>query len=164
MRKDRYEKLRECIDKGKWDIDLENGVVIGKRGCRGNVDSSGYLQLEVRVDSHRYTFFVHEIIAVYGGLVPVDITIDHIDGDKTNNKFSNLQLLSHEENISKRHKGKGGYKGSEHPQSKLTENDVREIREMLKDETVDKKDIAKKYNVSCCTINDIVKRRTWTHI
>lgn len=164
MRIDRYEKLKEFIEQGRWDIDLENGIVIGRRGNKGSIDSSGYLQLEVYSDHHRYHFFAHEIIAVYGGLVPIDITIDHIDGDKTNNKFTNLQLLSNEENIRKAHKGKDGLKGSKHHKSKLTEDDVKEIREILKDKNVDRKEIAKKYNVSYNTINDIVARRTWTHI
>lgn len=156
--------MKKCIDEERWDIDLENGIVIGKRGSKGSFDSSGYLQLYISINSCQYQFFVHEIIAVAGGLIPIDVTIDHIDGDKINNKFSNLQLLSNEDNISKAHKGKEGYKGSKHPKSKLTEDDVKEIREILKNKTMRQIDIAKKYNISQETVSDINRGRSWNHI
>lgn len=38
------------------------------------------------------------------------LVVDHIDGDKTNNKVSNLQIITHRENIKKR-KDKNKYSG-----------------------------------------------------
>lgn len=164
MRRDRYEICKNLIKEGKWDIDLENGIVIGKRGGRGTPDSSGYLKMSVKINGCICNFFVHEIIAIAGGLIPIDITIDHIDGNKMNNKLSNLQLLTNEDNISKTHKGKSKYKGSQSPMSKLTEGDVKEIKKMLKNKNIKQIDIAKKYNVSKETITDIKQGKTWKHV
>ena len=120
--------------------------------------------MSVKINGRICNFFVHEIIAIAGGLIPIDITIDHIDGNKMNNKFSNLQLLTNEDNISKTHKGKSKYKGSQSPMSKLTEGDVKEIKKMLKNKNIKQIDIAKKYNVSKETITDIKQGKTWKHV
>lgn len=62
------------------------------------------------------------------------------------------------EDISKQTSGEGN------PRAKLTEVQVREIRELLKSPKKLTKDIATKYNVSCETINAIKHRRIWKHL
>lgn len=54
-------------------------------------------------------------------------------------------------------------KGSKQHLSKLTEETVRRIKELLKTDIL-QKEIAKKYNVSPSTINSIAKNRTWKHV
>jgi hypothetical protein len=52
----------------------------------------------IKVLKHRF------IWTYFNGPVPADVEIDHIDGDKLNNKLSNLQLLTHAENIRKHYR------------------------------------------------------------
>lgn len=54
--------------------------------------------------------------------------------------------------------------GENNPRAKLTEVQVREIKELLKSPKNLTKDIATKYNVSCVTINAIRQRRIWKHL
>lgn len=53
-------------------------------------------------------------------------------------------------------------KGSNHPESKLTEDDVKTIRELAKTQWYP--EIARRYNVSTASICNIVKRKSWKHI
>lgn len=40
--------------------------------------------------------------AMYHGSVPVELDVDHVDGNAFNNTIENLQLLTHRENITKK--------------------------------------------------------------
>lgn len=55
---------------------------------------------------------------------------------------------------------KRGMKGTEHPLSKLTEADVREIRKSPEKIAA----LALRFNVSRATVHSIVTGKTWTHI
>ena len=55
------------------------------------------------------------------------------------------------------------YRGSAHPNSKLTEDDVRLIDVLLRD-GVRESDIARKFDVSRNCINQIALGRTWKHV
>lgn len=56
-----------------------------------------------------------------------------------------------------------GQHGSEHPQSKLTEEDVRNIRQRYKDGESGRV-LSEEYKVSRPTISEIVNRKKWTHV
>ena len=161
MRVDRFEMLKELINQGVWDIDLVNGTIVGKNGGTGADSGRGYLVTGACYNGHRYNFKVHEIIAVAGGLNPIDATIDHINGDKLDNRLSNLQVLSIGDNSRK-----GGvapqtyYRGSEHPNSKLSEEYVINIKHLLRGGETSVT-IANRYNVSPRTVRDIKRGKIW---
>lgn len=102
MNKERYDMCKKLIEEGRWNIDLAKGVVIGKRGSIGRPDgSNGYLKHTICYMGKNYNFRDHEIIAIAGGMYPVGVTIDHINGNKLDNRLCNLQLLSNADNIRK---------------------------------------------------------------
>lgn len=175
MNKDRYELCKRFIEEGRWDVNLEEGTARGTYGSMGSHDTHGYLTLRVSENGKSYMFGVHEIIAIVGGLVPIDITIDHINGDKLDNRFCNLQLLSNEDNVSKAHIGKqlsdktkkkigDTQQGSKNNIAELTEEQVAEIKMMLLDGKLSQSCIAWLYNVSSQAITDIKKGKTWNHV
>ena len=113
---------------------------------------------------------VHRL--VMEAFCPVDgmdnLDVNHIDGNKQNNKLSNLEWCTKHENMS--HARKIGIwkpenrKGEKHPMHTLTEKEVREIKDLLTSKKYRQYEIAEMYNVSSTTISEIKTGRKWKHI
>lgn len=92
-----YEGLYKVSDLGRVLSVRKNGLL--KPGL-----SHGYKVVVLSADKKRSTIKVHQLVAMAFlehkrcGMTKV---VDHIDGDKENNKLSNLQILSHRGNIQK---------------------------------------------------------------
>jgi hypothetical protein len=113
------------------------------------------------------SFVTHRLVAKhYLPDFTLDLQVNHIDGDKTNNNVSNLEMVTQSENM--QHAVKTGllvnHKGEEHWDAKLTEKEVKEIRSKYIPNVYGIKKLAKEYQVSESTIKFIIKRVTWKHI
>jgi hypothetical protein len=63
----------------------------------GNLRSDGYMQLKI----YSVNYFMHRIIwAYYYSVIPNNLEIDHIDGNKANNMIENLRLATRSQNNS----------------------------------------------------------------
>lgn len=80
--------------------------------------------------------------------------------DETRKRMSEIQK---ELSLTKNYDGLGFEKGSAHPNSKLTEKDVYEIKLLLREDMTLKR-IADIYGVSRAAINHIKQGKTWTQI
>ena len=76
-----------------WRTHLRTARYVGKvAGCR---NTDGYLRINLNKKSH----VTHRLIWVYlNGEIPEGLEIDHIDGDKTNNRIDNLRLATRTQN------------------------------------------------------------------
>jgi DNA-binding transcriptional regulator YiaG len=92
-------------------------------------------------------------------------TVNHKDGDKHNNRYTNLEWLTHEENTQDAHRtGLIKYiKGENTPQAKLTNTEVYEIRKKFSNGS-SHAELADYYRVSKSCIRMIVNRKRWKHI
>lgn len=109
-----------------------------------------------------------------------DFEINHKDGNRLNNHYTNLEYVSHLENM--QHAYKNGLisienrkenannarsiyrtKTNRHTAAKLTKEQVLEIKELLK-QGVKQEDIAKKYGVSRTPISHISSGKSWKDI
>lgn len=69
------------------------------------MDEKGYLRVNLYFDAKGSPARIHRIVAeAFLGERPKGMTINHIDGDKTNNNVSNLEYLSNKENIRHAHR------------------------------------------------------------
>ncbi|MDO8609359.1 MAG: NUMOD4 domain-containing protein [bacterium] len=107
---------------------------------------------------------VHKLVATHF-LENVDNfpEINHIDYNKHNNFYKNLEWTTHQANID--HAVKNGlmHVGEKNYLSKLTTEQVLEIRKLHKEGYSFNK-LFKMFNVGLNNIASIVKRRTWKHI
>ena len=66
--------------------------------------------------------------------------------------------------ISETCRGRLGRRGEKSPASKLTENDVINIRKIYVEKIMNQRELAEKYGVLPSAINLIINRKRWTHI
>lgn len=136
-----------------------------------NKDSRGYFHVSLFNGISRTRFRVHSLVALHFIENPKNLSyVNHIDGVKTNNHYTNLEWVTHKENMN--HAWQNGLMemarqtGEKHHKAKIKEFDVLKIRAAVvnfKNNEI-KYVLADEYNVSICTINDILKRRSWNHI
>lgn len=131
-------------------------------------DGSGYLRTMLkRDDGKMHTIKVHRIIAATFIDNPLNkAEVNHINGIKTDNRVENLEWVTKEENI--KHWVSmgciGKLIGEDIGTSKLTSEQVKEIRSKFKPRVYTRKMLAEEYGVKDCTIKDIILKRSWTHL
>ena len=88
-------------------IVLENGTVINKKTnkeVKFSKDQKGYLRarLYTSVSNHpdgRKPFKLHRLVAMYYlSNYSEDLQVNHIDGNKLNNHYSNLEMVTNAQN------------------------------------------------------------------
>lgn len=139
----------------KYKIDLELGRVL-KISSNEPIESfhkkAGYYTVTVRIEGKSVSFFQHEVIAVYIGLDIEGKTVNHIDGDKKNNKPNNLEAVTRGDNVRLHWLGKGRSR-------KVTEAQRIEMRRLRK-EGKSYPQIAAMFDVSHTTVQWVIKGRT----
>ena len=82
--------------------------IIKKVPTKGNKHVLGYMKCCVRnYGGKQKSFFVHRFVwECYNGIIPEDKVIDHINDIMDDNRLSNLQLVTQQENCKKSAKGR----------------------------------------------------------
>jgi hypothetical protein len=131
--------------------------------CR-NMDRYGYIKRSLNKKGIQKSFTEHRLVAVAFIENPENkITVNHINGIKTDNRVENLEWNTNLEN--KQHAVNSGLtnlKGVNHPKCKLSEKQVLEIREIGFSQT--RTSLSKKYGVSRNNILGIIKGKNWSHL
>lgn len=153
----------------------ERGDIISKKSgkiLKPKINEDGYLVISLCVNEiehgkthKRKMFGIAQLVArTYIGNPPDDMedpTVDHIDGNRCNNHFTNLRWLERGVNSSIR-KNKGD--GSQNHEAKLTEVQVEEICNLLVNTNLSLRQIANRFNVEKSTVNNIKQRKNWKNI
>lgn len=136
-----------------------------ERMLRPHDAGKGYLTVWLRKDNISCHKYIHQLVAenfVTNADPNENKVVNHKDGDKHNNHYTNLEWVSYSQN--NQHAYNTGLKGRGESfySAKLTEEDVRQILREGKYTTY--QNIADKYNVTKATIRDVLIRKTWKHI
>lgn len=131
--------------------------------------NAGYLQVRLYSGTRESSRWERVHVLVAEAFVPNPHNkpqVNHIDGDKTNNKSANLQWVTASENVQHAYSAgirTASVKGDDHPWSKLTEQDVQAIRE-ARASGVNRRILAEKYGVGMRQISRITNRTRWGHV
>lgn len=132
-----------------------------------NITKFGYARVNLRkAKSREYkSYFIHRLVAMHFLANPNNLPeVNHIDCSRTNNVVTNLEWVSKENNI--RHSfiyGSASNKGLRNPNSKLNNLDVKAIRYLHKTNRFYNTQIAKMFNVSSSTVDNIINNTTWSN-
>lgn len=146
-------------------VSLQNYEVSNEGDIRRKTDNRlmakwcnkfGY-QLVSLSNEERKHYQIHRLVAE-AFLGPSKLQVNHKNGVKTDNNIDNLEYCTASENNQHSYT-KLGRKASKH-NAKITYEIAEEIRSLVA-EGLKQKDIAKKYQLSPQTINDIIKYRIW---
>lgn len=125
------------------------------------IDGKGYYIISLSLDNIRKTYLIHRLVGLTFIPNPEDkATINHINGIKTDNNISNLEWNTAKENYQHAVNTGLSNKGEKNGRSKLTEEQVLEIRSS----NLKRKELAKIYNVSPRLISLIINNKIWKHI
>ena len=115
----------------------------------------GYLNVSLSKNKKRKEFRVHRLVAIaFISNSENKEQVNHIDGDKNNNKVNNLEWVTQSENIT--HSYNLGLHSTIKKPYKMTENKISQLKSMLEERTT-LKEMARILEVSVSTINRHIK-------
>lgn len=128
----------------------------------------GYLHITLSRFGIKKTFLVHRLTALSFIPNPNNLPqVNHKDGNKLNNCIDNLEWCTCSENLKHAFSlglSKANNEGAKNPKAKLTENDVLEIKALIKSKFIPQNKIAKMYNIDATVISGIKKGTKWKNI
>lgn len=126
---------------------------------------TGYTGIHLRRDDDTHNLYPHRIVAE--AFIPNPEgkpCVNHKDGNKSNNRASNLEWCTYKENT--QHARDNGLLndcfGADNGMAKLCANDVREIRNLSGE--IPQYEIADMFGISTAQTSRIINRQRWSHI
>lgn len=131
-------------------------------------NSDGYMDITVGPNNFRTTRKVHRLVAeAFIGPQPDEsYEINHKDRNRANNDVSNLEWVTHVDNVKSipYEVGSAARSGSNNGRATVNEQIVSKIRDLYEKENMKISEISSKYNIPYSTVFNIVKYKTWKNI
>ncbi len=119
-----------------------------------------YFYVSLRHNNMTYTKSVHSLVLLaHVGECPEDHECRHLSGDSEDNHLTNLKYGTRQDNVQDKIKH-GSHRGERNGMSKLTEEQIVEIREMIKDGWM-QKDVAAEFSISQSHVSNIINEIKW---
>lgn len=127
-----------------------------------------YLAFDLNRDDARQREYAHRLVWIaFVGPIPEGLEINHIDGDRDNNRLENLELVTRSGNMAHcfqhLNPSLNRVKGIAHHKSRLTPEKVIEIRRLRAD-GVERCEVAVAFGVSRNAIRLIEIGKNWKHL
>lgn len=170
------DELMACaLANGDVFCNVETGKVYGTRGPGGvKLDEprelgfrhpSGYIHINLMANGVKKQVRAHRLIWIAAnGAIPDGMVIDHINNKKDDNRLSNLQLLTPENNSLKARFDGRYLCGEDNPAAKTTAYIRETIRHEYSGGNVSYRELAVKYGISKSTVCNIVNETGWTDV
>ncbi len=128
--------------------------------------SNGYLHVGLHRNNYQCTVRVHKLIAItFIGPRPTGLTINHIDGNKTNNHIANLEYVTQQRQIQHAFEiGLISQVGEHNNGSKLTDDVVIKARTEYANGLVSQRELSVRYGVSLSVMRRALRGKTWKHL
>ena len=143
---------------------MSRRLALGAIGCR-EIDRNGYVRVYAPDHPWQRGRMLSEHVLIMersmGRRIAADECVHHIDGDKSNNNLSNLELLKRGDH-SRHHRLAEDPASRRHPR-KLTTESARRIKRRLRNGETQRR-IARDFGVSQTTISAIARGKTWSHV
>lgn len=158
----------EAVTAGHLIVDHNAGIVYRTRGSKGialdnpvvvdGCNLNGYRACKLVLNGFRKMIRLHRIIWVSAnGAIPDGLMIDHINRDRVDNRLANLRLVDAKGNAQNR----DHLTGELNPLSKLTYDQVSEIRFIYDHSDMSVRDISNAYGISKSQIHNIISNNSW---
>lgn len=155
--------MRPCPGYDGYEVDEFGHVWSRGRPINGWLDKDGYRRVTINLKGRKkHASGIHRLVLeAFVGPCPDGCAASHLDGDKTNNMLSNLKWETWSVNNLRRVEHGRLPLGSNIKSSKLTEDQVKEIRASYTGAHGELTALSKKFGVSRTNISNIVNRRWW---
>jgi hypothetical protein len=149
---------------GGYMISINGDIKRSEKVHKRTICNAGYFIACLSFQGKRKRFMIHRLIfECFVKKIPRGHQINHIDGNKLNNKISNLEIVTPRQNI--RHGIKTGLidtAGESNAMAKISQADAIQIKE-LKGKLNDR-ETSLKFKISRQMVNAIRNNKRWRHL
>ena len=158
----------EGIDYGRYAVSNHGRVYDNYRDKYiEHLNKNGYYSVGLSTRYGYKTIGVHRLVMLvfdYNHNYQ-NLQVNHIDANPSNNNLANLEWTTPKENTDHAMLyGLHKMNGTDNPNNKLTEEQVKEICELIQSGKYHDTEIAKMYNISYATVTDIHNGNIWVKV
>lgn len=129
------------------------------------ITNNGYLRVCLSFNGKRKKYLIHRLVAEYFIPNPYNYPeVNHKDGNKFNNKVTNLEWVTAKENVIHSYDHSLNHSGEKNRMSTITNDQCREICMYLERNELTMNEIAKKVGTTRKVVSHIRHKETWTRI
>jgi hypothetical protein len=146
---------------------FNDGTVLNSntdRELKPDRTNRGYYRITVCKNNKVKRYSIHRLVAELFIHNPLSLeTVNHIDGDKSNNSVSNLEWLTQQDNQAHAVATDLCPKGSSNGNSKWKEDKIHEVCKLIQS-GLTRTPVLEQTGITKSTFDDIRRRKTWKHI